>query len=175
MPSPEEEFYAIAQDSEIVQEHYQAIDKELLVGIPIAFKEITYYAGRGEWAPGIRNDMVSIRAITAPQKVLDQMGINVPFGVNPGSKVIINDSSTGIYRQVTKILHDKGLIEVDTSIGQNTLRGSHGSSCFDQPRSEWINEGNASEGIEVKWMMERGLRQSKPYETDYGIMTTFYI
>jgi hypothetical protein len=174
MPSAEEEFYAIAQDSEIIQDDYQAIDKELLVGIPIAFKEITYYTGRGEWAPGIRNDMVSIKAITAPQGLLDELGIDVPMGVNPGTKVIINDSSTGIYRQVTKVLHDKGLIEVDATLGQIAVRGGRGSSCFDEPRSQWINEGSASVGIEVKWLVKRGLRQSS-YETNHGIMTTFYI
>jgi hypothetical protein len=183
----EEEFYAIAQSPERVTglgSSGNVVDKECLVGVPMVVRKVTYNSGRGT-LPGteVRKDMVTLEAIIAPLAVMENLGINPAKlesadprrDIRPSKIVIFNDSGTGIYRQATAQLHAEEKIEVDAEKGALTTRGKSGETAFDQPRSEWVNEGDASTGILVKWVLEKGLNQSKPYEApDGSIAHTYY-
>lgn len=183
----EEEFYAIANSGELrggMGSGGNVVDKDALVGVPMIIKTVTYHDGRGEFAPDVRKDMVSIEAIIAPQAVMDQMNIDgAKFAskeprkiVRPGMVVIFNDSGTGIYRRVTAELHKEHRIEVDPVKGELSLRGKANTSAFDEPRSEWLNgEEDATTGIAVKWLWEKGLSKSKEYDTPNGPAVSYYV
>lgn len=95
---------------------------------------------------------------------------SLAFG--PGSHIVFNDGSTGVYRQITKYLSAKGFIELASPVIET---GAYGESSFDQPPSRWtkINAGDpiADDGFtyyvaDIRLFCPRGLRLSL-YENDY--------
>jgi hypothetical protein len=92
----------------------------------------------------------------------------LPF--EPGSHVVINDGSTGIYRQSVQYLHAKQFIGLPEPI---TEGGEHGRSTFDLPPAAWgdVNphigaigadeSGFIGASINVRLKCPRGLRLSR--------------
>jgi hypothetical protein len=92
----------------------------------------------------------------------------LPF--EPGSHVVINDGSTGIYRQAVQYLYAKQFITLPEPI---TEGGEHGKSTFDLPPSDWeavnpnigyiaVDEGGFhGASINVRLKCPRGLRLSR--------------
>lgn len=180
-----DEFWAIARSTDRVTglgSSGNVVEKDALVGVPMVIRKVTYNSGRGEFAPGIRRDMLTLEAIIAPMEVFNAMGMNPAKhessdprrDIRPAKVVIFNDSGTGVYRQATAQLHAEERIQVDPEKGALTTRGKSGESAYDQPRSEWLNEGDASTGIPVKWVLEKGLNKSKPYDGPDGSVTHTY-
>lgn len=61
------------------------------------------------------------------------------YGLQPGSKIIVNDGSTGIRRQIVEMLHTAGTIDVGFTPEE---RRSEGRFVFDRPWTEWADTGN---------------------------------
>jgi hypothetical protein len=93
---------------------------------------------------------------------------DLPF--EPGSHVVINDGSTGIYRQSVQYLYAKQFITLPEPI---TEGGEHGKSTYDLPPSTWgsINpnlgyisadeSGFIGATVNVRLKCPRGLRLSR--------------
>jgi hypothetical protein len=92
----------------------------------------------------------------------------LPF--EPGSHVVINDGSTGIYRQAVQYLYAKQFISLP---GEITEGGEHGTSSFDLPPSAWSSvnphigyiaadeSGFIGATVNVRLKCPRGLRLSR--------------
>lgn len=164
-------------------------DKEQLVGVPFIITKIFFRDGKymrsGESIP---DDFVSVELVTAPadfkgwRKVYRKReaypGIPTETEVGPDEQIVINDSSTGIKRQVVQYLHAKGLITVDneTPRDHSDLSGALGESPFDADRATLVaGAAEAEKGIEVRLVCPRGLRVSF-YENDFTPEgKTFYL
>lgn len=156
-----------------------------LVGVPFVITRVYF-------RPGVLRDKeraayVSCEVLVAPQ--IDLRLINsrregsrlnrlpdleaLAFG--PGSHVVFNDGSTGVYRQIVKYLAAKRFIDLKTPVIE---AGSYGESSFDQPPNRWagINTGDAigydetpvftGYAANMRLYCPRGLRLSL-YENDY--------
>jgi hypothetical protein len=95
--------------------------------------------------------------------------------VDPGERLVFNDGSTGIYRQIVGLMEGLGWI----TLPEGPEGGPRGESRLDTPIEEWqFTEGNT--GVEVRFdnngrpvvtapvrvYCERGVRISQ-YENDY--------
>lgn len=147
-----------------------------LVGVPFAIFKLQYREGIQRKGVPWRDDYVSIQLRVAPAKVLansldritsrrrgdlvkDKQAI-----AKPGEELIINDGSTGLYRQVTQYLCAKQIIDVGDAFPET---GEKGECRYDLPRSEWlVGAEQATEGIPVRLRCSRGLRYSE-YTNDY--------
>jgi len=171
-------------------------DKEMLVGVPFIITKVFFRDGKflrhGQSFP---DDFVSIELVTAPadnplwKKVERKReafpGIPTETDVMPNEQIVINDSSTGIKRQIVSYLHDKKLITVTTPEsdykeaaprGLSDLSGELGTNAFDANRNLLLEGAEAAEkGISVRLKCPRGLRVST-YENDYTPEgKTFYL
>jgi hypothetical protein len=95
----------------------------------------------------------------------------LPF--EPGDHIVLNDGSTGVYRDITRYLHTKGIIVPAAEI---TDQGALGESSYDLPPGDWTEvtagdlhfneDGFGIYTADVRLYCPRGLRLSK-YENDY--------
>lgn len=165
-------------------------DKMELVGVPFVITKVTYregaYMEKGESIPV---DYVSLELVTAPPGLYDvkvpknrrryaEFGLPIESEIGPGEEIVINDSSTGIKRQIAWYLHSSGRVTIaeDLSRTDSTLEGSAGQSAYDLDPAQWF-KGSAEgrEGIEVRLLCKRGLRFSR-YSNDFvPEATTFYL
>lgn len=93
---------------------------------------------------------------------------DIPF--EPGSHVVINDGSTGIYRQSVQYLQAKQFVTLPDPI---TEGGEHGTSSFDLPPAAWSSvnpnlgylaadeSGFVGAHLNVRLKSPRGLRLSR--------------
>lgn len=165
-------------------------DKMELVGVPFVITKVTYregaYKDKGEVIP---TDYVSVELVTAPEAYFNarvprnrrrfqEFGLPLVPAVEPEEEIVINDSSTGIKRQIAWYLHSSGRITIaeDLSRTDSTLAGASGQSVYDLDPAQWAKGGSLGrEGIEVRLLCKRGLRFSR-YENDYvPEATTFYL
>jgi hypothetical protein len=151
------------------------VERDTLIGVPFMVTKVTYRDGKGEFAPGTRNDYISFEGVIPPRAVLDQMKKIPDLGpYAPEEEIVFNDGTTGLYRQMTMWLHQNGYIKVDETTGELSDRGKRGTSAFDQPREMWEEgETAGSEGIDVAMFAQRGLRVSR-YEGPNGPAETYY-
>lgn len=117
-----------------------------LVGVPFLITRVVF-------RPGVKRDKilaayVSCETLISPS--LDLRLINArresselprltsleSLAIEPGSHIIFNDGSTGIYRQIIKYLYMKKYIELDEPVID---AGGYGETTFDQPPSQWRN------------------------------------
>ena len=174
--------------------------KARLIGVPFAIVSVHYRTGAYKRPKEVfPADFVSVEGYTAPltnrlynpatikrlrERARDsltgaqiaKLGFEVDDYAEPGDKVVINDSSTGIYRQITSYLAYKKFIKVslpknapkDAEPQYDDLKGTLGSNLFDQSRDEWA-EGKdvATQGIYLPnaLVARQGLRVSG-YEND---------
>lgn len=164
-------------------------DKEMLVGVPFIITKVFFRDGK-YMRPGesIPDDFVSVELVTAPaesplwkkveRKREAYPGIPKETEIGPNEQIVINDSSTGIKRQVVQYLHAKKLITVDADTPRDfgDLSGTLGESPFDADRATLLEGASAAEkGIPVRLKCPRGLRVSF-YENDFTPEgKTFYL
>lgn len=96
---------------------------------------------------------------------------SLAFG--PDSHVVFNDGSTGVYRQVVKLLMAKQYITLAEPVIE---AGGYGESSFDQPPGKWTgyaqgtpvntDDGFIGYAADIALYCPRGLRLSL-YENDY--------
>ena len=177
------------ESADIVEGSDLESDKEQLVGVPFIITKVFFRDGK-YMRPGesIPDDFVSVELVTAPEnfkgwKKVERKreaypGIPKETEIGPDEQIVINDSSTGIKRQVVQYLHAKGLITVDESTPRDhsDLSGTLGESPFDADRATLLEGANEAEkGIEVRLVCPRGLRVSF-YENDFTPEgKTFYL
>lgn len=161
----------------------QLVKEELadeLVGIPFLITKVTFRRGmkdsenKNRWMA-----YVSCEAVIADKEYLSRRKVNLddrPF--LPSDHIVLNDGSTGIYRQVVAVLESTGYIVLP----DGPVQGSKGQSRYDAPPSEWTavnvgmtemgEVGSANEGFlvytaDVRIFAPRGLRLSN-YSNDYS-------
>lgn len=161
-------------------------DKDQLIGVPHAIIGVTFQMPvKDKAAPAGERDYVTLRAIVADQAHLDEAVERrwIPAGkppFKPGELICYNDGSTGIRRDVVKILQNFGLIEVGHEDEPNR---------FDLPWTMWNSFSQFAEqgentvpefstnhqGNLFVLKVGRGLRKSE-YSNDYAEnAVTYYL
>lgn len=120
-------------DSPVVEK-----DKLRLCGVPHIITKVSYRPGVMNKQTGIRQDYVSIEGLTAPQEYLDEAIKRkwiaeeiLDMIPKAGERLVYNDGGTGIRRQVTHILWNKGLLVLDSKSTPQAM------AEFDAPYSTW--------------------------------------
>ncbi len=155
-----------------------------LVGVPFALTGITFRPGM--LRDKVRQAYVSCEVLIGPD--LDLRLINTrressrlprvtnasSLAFGPGSHVVFNDGSTGVYRQCVKYLAARGYMQLKPPVIET---GTYGESSFDQPPSGWVSiaRGERAPGddflgyavqLSPVLFCPRGLRLSL-YENDF--------
>lgn len=170
------------QDADEVEGYDLIRDDALfaLVGVPFGAFRVIYREGIQRKGAKWRDDYVSVETRVAPAQIMAAVAgriatrraaaarslklseLPVPAAF-PDEQLVINDGSTGLYRQITGYLHAKELIKLP----EGDVEGGKGDSIYDLPRSQWLaGAEEASKGIDINMRCSRGLRFSD-YENDY--------
>jgi hypothetical protein len=160
-------------------------DKMTAVGLPFSIIGLTFHVPVKDKANDFgERDYVTCRSIVHDEDRLTEAVQRgwIPSGkpaYDPGERIVINDGSTGIRRQLVQMLHSWGLINVGTI---------EKTSDWDKPWTQWdsfsdsIMEGETMvpnfdknhNGNRFVVKVRRGLRVSE-YTNDYGDGVTFYL
>lgn len=162
-------------------------NKDLLLGVPFIIVGVTFQMPVADKARfGGFRDYVSCRAVIGDEAALkeaDERGwIPGKLAFKPEERVLFNDGSTGIRRDIVRILDSAGLIKV----GNEVLEG--GGNRYDLPWTMWDSfSQSAQQGENVvpefttnhrgnlfALKARRGLRRSD-YTNEYGDSTTYYL
>ena len=115
-------------------------NKAGLIGVPFIIVSVTYRDGISKGQQ--RANYLSIEIVTADVKTWEarvKKGFipdNCPFG--PEESLVFNDGSTGVARQVTAYLHDRGVIDIGMPEDATAnLNGPMGESPYDKYRADW--------------------------------------
>lgn len=148
-------------------------------GVPFLITHVTFR--RGMMDPKEKGRMlayVSCEIVVADEAFLTSRKLNLdnsPF--RPSDHLVLNDGSTGVYRQVMAVLESQGYI----ALPEGPVQAPKGESRFDLPPSEWDeivvgeswigdvgtdNEGFMLYATDVRIFAPRGLRLSE-YSNDY--------
>lgn len=168
----------------------QLVKEELadeLVGVPFLITRVTFRKGVKDPASKTRYmAYVSCEAVIADQPYLDRRKVSLddkPF--LPSDHIVLNDGSTGIYRQVVAVLESQGYI----TLPDGPVAGAKGQTRFDAPPDEWPaievgqevmgeigtkNEGFLTYTVDVRIFAPRGLRLSE-YASEFGDAKTRYL
>jgi len=159
-------------------------NKDHLLGVPFIIVGVTFQmpvADKGR--PAGARDYVSCRAIIGGNAELaeaEERGwIPGKLAFKPEERILFNDGSTGIRRDIVKILHTAQLIDV----GHEDDPGR-----FDLPWTEWASFSQAAQqgenvvpefitnhrGNLFTLKARRGLRKSE-YSNEYGDAVTYYL
>jgi hypothetical protein len=154
-----------------------------LVGVPFVVTRVVFRPG--VLRDKLRSAYVSCEVRTSPNLNLRLINArressklprltdleSLAFG--PDSHVAFNDGSTGVYRQIVKLLTAKQYITLPTPVVE---AGGYGESSFDQPPSEWTGILSGAEYTDddnfvhytanLALYCPRGLRLSL-YQNDY--------
>lgn len=164
-PADEVDGYDLLKDDALYQ----------LVGVPFRALKAIFRDGIQRKGVDYRDDYVSLEVVTAPAGAWDYTRINTrrrqmeldattPIA-KPGEYLVVNDGSTGLYRQIVQYLAAKGFI----TLPEGEEKGEKGESILDLPRSQWIDGAEkATEGIEINLKCVRGLRFSDYTNTYTG-------
>jgi|SRR6266851_2987181 len=144
-----------------------------VVGVPFMVTRAVFRDGIQRKGNETRDDYVSIEIRVAPQIAWDisritqrRRALELPDGTpvaHADEQLVLNDGSTGLYRQIVQYLAAKGMI----TLPNGDEEGEKGDSIFDLPRSEW-QEGadEGTKGFDIKLRCSRGLRFSD-YKNQY--------
>lgn len=156
-------------------------DKSPLVGVPFIITSATFRDGvmRGTKSNPIPTNYVSLEIVIGDVAALTKavkrgrLSANVPF--DPNERLVLNDGSTGIYRQIVSYLNSKGIIQVPA--GRED--GEVGECRYDTYRASWTGwDANETTDprFEFTYLCPRGLRVSE-YDSDYSAdgASTFYL
>lgn len=159
-------------------------DKDKLMGVPFIIVGVTFQMPVADKArPAGERDYVSCRAIIGDQAALDEAEergwIPGKLAFKPEERILFNDGSTGIRRDIVKILHSAGLIDV----------GHDGDPArFDNPWTQWDEckqHAQQGENLVPEFVSNhrgnlftikarRGVRKSE-YSNEYGDAVTYYL
>lgn len=187
VPMGRRTFADLVAQADVIDGHDLERDKAALLGVPFCVTGIVYRDGVSQDKGARKTNYVSVELRTgsrdmilaklARKALVNTAGdpITVPL-VEPDSDLVINDGSTGIARQLTQYLHDKGIIDVGP-IGD--VGGAMGESSFDRYRMNWVR-GQEVDGSDVRFdvllMCPRGLRASVYEAAATGAdATTYYL
>lgn len=167
-------------------------NKDLLMGVPFIIVGVTFQMPVADKArPSGERDYVSCRAVIgddAALKEAEERGwIPGKLAFKPEERILFNDGSTGIRRDIVKILHSSGLIDV----GEWTVKGTGqetNSNRFDLPWTQWKSFSQSAlqgENIVPEFTTNhrgnlfaikarRGVRKSE-YSNEYGDAVTYYL
>lgn len=190
-PSPIEEWWG-APEADEVEGHDLLKDEALddIVGVPFMGFKVVFREGVQRRDIPWRDDYASLELRVAPAAVIlrdltriqtRRRSFKVPAltveqaASLPGEQLVINDGSTGLYRQIVQYLAAKGLIKLP----DGDEEGEKGETIYDLPRSQWLaGAEEATEGIDIQLRCSRGLRFSEypsPYLPDGEMAKTWYI
>jgi hypothetical protein len=158
--------------------------KSNLVNVPFVIINTTFRDGimrqvKGQTEPRPTNYLsLELYVADAPTLArhisMGRLAASIASQIVPDEALVINDGSTGIARQVTRILHLNGKIEVP----EGDEVGPMGQSRYDTYRMDWLRGQNTEGDTEVPFIIAcpRGLRVSD-YESDYNPDggSTYYI
>jgi hypothetical protein len=172
-----------------------------LVGVPFRIFELTFRQGIQQKGVDWRNDYVSAELRVAPATILvrqlprimsrrtGKLITDVRAIADPGEQLVINDGSTGFYRQAVQYLEAKELITVPDTL---PAEGGKNECRYDLPATEFVlsDDGIREGKIEQRFTPEgesvaifrvalncpRGLRYSdykNEYTDDDGAITWY--
>jgi hypothetical protein len=152
-----------------------------LAGVPFVITGIALRPGDfANPATKEKGYYVSMEIVTGDEaefaKARKRKRIPEDSSVDPGERLVFNDGSTGIYRQIVGLMEGLGWIKLP----DGPEGGPRGESRLDTPVSEWEFADPAATGVEVRFdadgqpvviapvrvHCERGIRVSQ-YENDY--------
>lgn len=118
-----------------------------LVGVPFLITRVVFRPGKVDPHDKTRRlAYVSCESVIADEAYIARRKINLdakPF--LPNDHIVVNDGSTGIYRQVLAVMESQGFI----ILPEGPVAGPKGETRYDTPPSEWV-EMPAGEA----WMAE---------------------
>jgi hypothetical protein len=162
-----------------------------LVGVPFLITAVSF-------RPGLMHEKVRQAYVSCEVRITPNLTLRVinsrregsslggiasldSLAFGPDSHVVVNDGSTGIYRQIVKYLAAKRFITLKEPI---TEAGAYGESSFDQPPNQWAgiatgdtteDDGFLSYSVPVRLACPRGLRLSQYEHSEYGQTKTRYL
>lgn len=166
-----------ATDVDEVEGHDLLKDEALyeLVGVPFMAFKVIFRDGIQRKGSPWRDDYASVELRVAPGLIYQRDFARIQSrrksaGIlensapaMPGEQLVINDGSTGLYRQIVQYLVAKEMI----MLPDGDEEGEKGDCIYDLPRSEWISGADkGTEGFEIQLRCSRGLRFSE-YSNEY--------
>lgn len=121
---------------------------DALAGIDLVITGVAYREGIPDPATKQPRAYVSLECMLAPEWRPERINLarkacglpaitsvaDLPW--EPGELVVINSGSTGIYRDITKVLAATGVITLPEPV---TEAGPRGESSYDLPPSKWVS------------------------------------
>lgn len=142
------------------------VEKADLIAVPHMITAIRFQ----EYVPSAQRGYVSLEAMVAPKHVLEKSG-KLDCGLEPEEKIVYNDGSTGIRRQITKLLSTWKMITIAKEIKEE--------SDYDMGYLDWKIcptppefHTNANGGP-LLILVRNGLRVSE-YDGPTGPASTYY-
>lgn len=191
-------FATLAQDA-VVSDGHDLLDKDRLVEIPFIITAIVYRDGvmrkaaQNNKLVDVPTNYVSVECVvgdkfslhalvTRKPRLLDRVKV-----LEPNERIVINDGSTGICRQVTAYLHQNGAIDLP----EGPIDGPAGESRYDTYRADWqgsvvplvdydgvphksVRFELGGTGVAPAFLIKRGLRVSE-YENNGQPAGTYYL
>ncbi len=186
--NPDLDFKKLALEATYIHMGYTLVDKEMLSGVPLVVIGVTYREGYPNPKTDLIGDYVSVEAVCGGPADLSRnirMGLlkEEELRIDPNQLVVFNDGSTGIRRQLTGLLHDKGMINV----GPEPEKADGFSNRFDRPYQYWIDGETMAQSVTdksisfsaeptgeaIRYVFYNGLRRSD-YEYMDRPATTWY-
>lgn len=195
----QENALAVASDADLMNISYAELDasdqyripgwdlvdnKDFLMGVPFMIVGVTFQMPVADKArPSGARDYVSCRAVIgnddALAEAVERGWIPGKLAFKPEERILFNDGSTGIRRDIVKILHSANLIDVGHE--DNPTR-------FDLPWTEWKSFSQSAmqgENVVPEFISNhrgnlftikarRGVRKSE-YSNEYGDAVTYYL
>jgi hypothetical protein len=174
--NPDLDFSKLGLETKYFTSGFQLVSKQDLIGVPHVIIGVTYRPGFTDKTTKEQYSYVSIEAVIADKNTLDSSPVKHylpdPLNVYPNQSVVYNDGGTGVRRELTRLFHQIGVINV----GDITA-----DSDFDKPMSKWARgQEHAEDGItsdadgeKFRFMAVRGLRVSE-YEYEGQPASTYY-
>lgn len=144
-----------------------------LVGVPFAGFRVVFRDGTQRKGEPWRDDYASLELRVAPATVMvrdiariqsRRKAMDVPVltaaqaASLPGQQLVVNDGSTGIYRQITQYLVAKQRLVLP----EGPQDGEKGECIFDLPRSQWLSADTDDDStFNIGLKCSRGLRFSE--------------
>ncbi len=147
------------------KENEETLDN--LIGVPFLIENITFRPGDINIAPkgqpAVYRDYVSVEALIHPdyQRRFKR------------SRVVFNDGSTGIYRQIVAYLAARGYVTVSDTVAE---KAPSNESRYDVSYSQPDRDGEPNRPVDfaVRLYCPEGLRKSD-YTNEYGEAETWYL
>lgn len=124
-----------------------------LVGVPFRIYRLTYRPGVQQKGHTWRNDYVTAELRVAPETRWDlkrvqsrrkSFSLDMTDYASPGEQLIVNDGSTGFYRQTVQYLEAKELIALPDDL---PVEGGKNESRYDVPASMFVIPQSVSPAI----------------------------